>query len=542
MIAGIWSGHDASFATMRDDGQLITHCEIERHAREKEIAADSLEWLSRSEDLKQIDAYATCWSTAAVKKSYRYAEIASKRLHVIGHHEAHACEARFNSKFDSCSALIIDGGGYDDADGHTIATSIWSSPDGNSLSPVLKIPENELNIGGVWTRATRYVFRLESGWPQGHQAGSVMAMAAMGDPRKYKERFALAFTRDRAKAQLTPTGHIKGMSAKDPRSPKHPYFSDLEALAASSTQEMYDLAAGLQAATEDLVFKLFERSVQVSRNVCLAGGVALNSVMIGKLVEKYPQAAIYVSAVPYDAGLCIGAAKHMIHVADRVPWEKPRSWNVPYRGGQYTDGSQACTENLVSLAAELGLAVKQAGDDDVIKRLMNGEIVGVFAGRSESGRRALGHRSILADPRQASMKQIVNDRVKHRQAYRPFAPSVLRECVTEWFTVDCDSPYMSFVLRFKQDKVKMVPAVVHSDGTARLQTLTADDNGWYYQFVRSWRDVSGVPMILNTSFNDREPICETPRHALTCFKNTDIDAVYFVDQQVVVIKPENARE
>jgi carbamoyltransferase len=134
------------------------------------------------------------------------------------------------------------------------------------------------------------------------------------------------------------------------------------------------------------------------------------------------------------------------------------------------------------------------------------------------------------------MKNIVNERVKHRQNYRPFAPSVLREHVSDWFEIDVDSPYMSFVVRFKSEAAKKVPAVVHHDGTARLQTLTKRDNAWFYDFVKLWHQSSGIPMLLNTSFNDREPICETPQHALHCFKNTDIDALYFIDQGLLLTK------
>ena len=163
----------------------------------------------------------------------------------------------------------------------------------------------------------------------------------------------------------------------------------------------------------------------------------------------------------------------------------------------------------------------------------------MFGGGSESGRRALGNRSILVDPRSQLMKDTINKRVKHRQSFRPFAPSILREEVTNWFTKDQSSPYMSFVLNFREDKKDLVPAVNHVNGTARLQTVTKNDNEWYYNFIKEWNDMTGVPILLNTSFNDREPICETPAHAIDCFLRTDIDYLYFYQLGVLVSKVSN---
>jgi carbamoyltransferase len=167
---------------------------------------------------------------------------------------------------------------------------------------------------------------------------------------------------------------------------------------------------------------------------------------------------------------------------------------------------------------------------------MDENIVSVYGGGSESGRRALGNRSILADPRNPNMKDIVNEKVKHRQWFRPFAPSIMREEVSNWFTRDVNSPYMGFVLQFKKEKQDLVPAVVHFDGSARLQTVTKNDNEWYYNFLSEWNEKSGVPIILNTSFNDREPIVERPQHAINCFLKTNIDHLYFFDYGILVSK------
>jgi len=180
---------------------------------------------------------------------------------------------------------------------------------------------------------------------------------------------------------------------------------------------------------------------------------------------------------------------------------------------------------------------RNINDDYVIDLLTKDDnVISVFGGGSESGRRALGNRSILADPRSPNMKDIINEKVKHRQWYRPFAPSILREDVKDWFTKDIDSPYMSFVLHYKEEVKDRVPAVVHLDGSGRLQTVTEKDNKWYYNFIKKFKKKTGVPMLLNTSFNDREPIVETPEHAINCFLKTDIDYLYFYEFGILINK------
>ena len=182
---------------------------------------------------------------------------------------------------------------------------------------------------------------------------------------------------------------------------------------------------------------------------------------------------------------------------------------------------------------------KKVTDEDVLDLLDQQKIVAVFGGGSESGRRALGNRSILADPRNADMKDIINEKVKHRQWFRPFAPSILKEETANWFEKDIDSPYMSYVIKFKEEVRDKVPAVVHFDGSARLQTVTKNDNLWYHTFISKWHEKSGVPILLNTSFNDREPICETPEHAINCFLGTEIDYLYFYEQGLLVKRKES---
>ena len=204
---------------------------------------------------------------------------------------------------------------------------------------------------------------------------------------------------------------------------------------------------------------------------------------------------------------------------------------TPYLGRKYTK-----EQILESLDSNKQVVYRDCSDSEIVDLLYDQKIISVFHGGSESGRRALGNRSILADPRSKDMKDKVNLKVKHRQWFRPFAPSILREHVQDWFEDDVESPYMSFVSRVKEDCCEKVPAIVHFDRTARLQTVTKKDNKWYYNLLVNWNEKSGVPILLNTSFNDKEPICETPTHALNCFLGTEIDFLYFADYGILASK------
>ena len=217
----------------------------------------------------------------------------------------------------------------------------------------------------------------------------------------------------------------------------------------------------------------------------------------------------------------------------RIKWEDNAS---PYLGKTYNNNEIKDALNKFSSEVEFS----NTTDEKVIDLLLKDDnVISVFGGGSESGRRALGNRSILADPRSPDMKDIINEKVKHRQWFRPFAPSIIREAVGDWFERDIDSPYMTAVIKFKESVRNKVPAVVHYDGSARLQTVTENDNKWYYNFIKRFGEKTGVPILLNTSFNDREPIVETPEHAINCFLGTDIDYLYFYNENILVQKRGN---
>ena len=535
-IAGIWSGHDCSFCIM-ENGRPVVHAEYERYIREKEPQGDSIGFLfDEYKDHDDIKHFVTCYpsnKTVKHEKSWiRAQELVEKnggKFYAFGHHQSHAANAFFSSNLDESLIITIDGGGYE-SETFATAFTVWRGK-GNKIEHVTSLPIDQVNFGAVWTRTTRYIFNLQSGWPRGHQAGTVMAMAAVGDSSKYEEDFYKMLTSDLRFAMHKPHDQPKGANVGT--DPKHPYLDKWAQIAKQSEQEAFDLAAGLQSATEKYLRQIIENILESEKgfkNICFSGGVVLNSVAMGKLFEWFPQIEnIYVTPTPHDGGLTIGAAQYLWHhVLDnpRIKWEDNFT---PYLGFTKHEATDA-------LEKYDNVSYKTVTDDEVIELLDKQNIVAVFGGGSESGRRALGNRSILADPRNPKMKEKINDKVKHRQWFRPFAPSILREEVSNWFTTDKDSPYMNFVFKFKDEVKDKVPAVVHLNGTARLQTVTKNDNTWYYNFIKKWYNKSNVPILLNTSFNDREPICETATHAINCFLKTDIDYLYFYDCQTLVSK------
>ena len=536
-IAGFWCGHDCSY-TVLENGMPLIHAEYERYNREKCPPGDALNFLSErspdhAEDIVHYASIHPIRKTKEYPESYQKAlETAEKnggKFHFFSHHRAHAANAFYSSNLSDAVVLTIDGGGVEDDRGGESACTVWYGSD-ISMKNIKTFRPYEINVGGVWSRITRYIFKLQNGWPLGGQEGTIMAMAALGDSEKYFADFWKMLTTDIIPAGMKPpTQPVGPTSDKDPT---HPYLEPWAAIARRSEQDKFDLAASLQKATEKVIYQLIDfalKSAPQTKNICLSGGVVLNSVAMGKIKSWFGDRVenIYIPPVPYDGGLAIGAAQIVWHEVlgnPRITWQHNFT---PYLGEVWT------REHFDEVVADNKLSLEECSLERVTELLSDGNIVSIFHGKSESGRRALGNRSILADPRNPNMKDIINEKVKHRQWFRPFAPSILEDKVTDWFTEYQESPYMQFVLNFKEDKKSLVPAVVHFDGTARLQTVRKEDSQWYYSFLQKWEEVSGVPIILNTSFNDREPICEDVRHAVNCFLGTEIDYLYFPEYGLI---------
>ncbi|MGB7681031.1 MAG: carbamoyltransferase C-terminal domain-containing protein, partial [Candidatus Acidiferrales bacterium] len=297
-------------------------------------------------------------------------------------------------------------------------------------------------------------------------------------------------------------------------------------------QRHHDLAASMQAALEEAVLahvnELAKRTKEIS--LCLAGGVAFNCVVNGKMLDGTPFERIYVQPAAGDAGLSVGAAFAVEHTI----LNRPRNFVMEHAGWGpgFKRGEVARTVEQ-RITDHDAVQVEDLPEDALVRaaahEIADGRIIGWFQGRAEWGPRALGNRSILADPRRAEMKDILNQRIKHRETFRPFAPSILEEATGEYFERTHTSPFMTFAYRVRAEKRSVIPAPTHVDGTARLQTVSRRTNPLYWKLIRAFGDLTGVPVVVNTSFNDNEPIVCRPEEALDCFLRTRMDVLVMGD-------------
>ena len=550
-------GHDKAIALLTDDD--LVHWELERFNRMKATRENHIEFFIEMADQgdlpESIDYFASVYQYfnnigenglfGRLKSHYPTAD----NIVYISHHLAHVAHAHFSSAFDETLVISMDGTGHRNLFEIEFFTIVHGK--GNNLKELYRSPPKSRSSHldpSPWNPKPRLdkeeyildedigvvslgrMYQLMTKWMgfSKFQEGSVMAMAAFGTP-KYADKVRRLFKPssndiyDSGDTELTK--FVRQIT-------KH---RGKERLNIEKDPFLFDVAASLQQVFEESLKNLVEKAISYNKNcknLCFTGGAALNCLAMKKIVEWFPEYNIYIPPVPYDAGLSIGAAQYFKHVILDQP--KNNKTLSPYLGNEYQkDDVLGAAEEWVK---NKKLKYSSVDEAQVTDLLSEGNTVAVYGGRSESGRRALGNRSILADPRNPDMKAKINNSIKHRQWFRPFAPSILREEVKNWFKEDRDSPYMGLILEFKEDKGQEVPAVNHLDNTARLQTVTKESNEWYYNFLKKWYNKSGVPILLNTSFNDREPICETPEHALRCFAKTDLDYLYFRDCGILVEK------
>ncbi len=459
----------------------------------------------------------------------------SVRLLFSEHHLSHAASAFFPSPFEEAAVLTMDGVG----EWTTTSLAIGSA---NSLS-VHKEIHFPHSLGLLYSAFTYYTgFKVNSG------EYKVMGLAPYGEP-KYaqliKDHLIDIKEDGTFRLDMSYFDYCSGLTMTNDR------FAALFGGAVRHsegvlTQREMDLAASVQAVTEEVVIKL-ARGIRKStgqKNLCLAGGVALNCVANGKLLHENIFDRIWIQPASGDAGGAIGAALgayHLMLKRQRVV-NPGDSMKGSYLGPEY---SQTDIERRLRQAGAVFTAVS---DDEMINQtaqaLVDGKAVGWHQGRMEFGPRALGGRSIIADPRSPSMQKLLNLKVKYRESFRPFAPSVLREDVAQWFEMDADSPYMLLVADVAKGKRKLmteaeqalfgieklnmprseIPAVTHVDYSARVQTVHSQTNPRYYKLIERFKELTGCPVLVNTSFNVRgEPIVATPEDAFHCFMGTELD-------------------
>ena len=554
-IVGLYNWHDGGYAVL-NDGVLEEHIEFERYTRLKESPGDSLKYLEdgylkkKHLTLDDIDCFVSPCPVNNLVQSQNetyetFTKIKKEEISFYSHHLCHASHSFYSSNFKESLIVTIDSAGMED-DGRAVSTCAYYGND-KKIEKIFDIESNHFSIGNLWGRCTRFIFKMSTGFPRGHQAGSIMAMAALGDSSRFYEDFFKMATSDFQHVKHTPAGYVRGKYVKPEDDVTHNYLEKYRKLGEdpfNGQQNLFDMAAALQKVTEVTMTQFISETLDMIKlkkgidvsNVCLAGGVSLNSVFTGKIVKNLKGRVknVFIPAVPYDAGLSIGACQfHWLHVLEKERNYDKSFFVTPYLGEEYTetDIRDAIKSNIKDIFIKENVDIDECAD-----LLVNNKIISLFQGRSESGRRALGNRSIIANPIDENMKSMINKKVKHRQWYRPFAPTVLEEHGKEWFCNYFESPYMGFVFKIKEDKLGKAPAIEHFDGSARIQSVSKHQNENYYNLIKSFHSKTGIPIVLNTSFNDREPIVETPSHAISCFLGTDIDYLYFLEYQILISK------
>ena len=446
------------------------------------------------------------------------------QFHNIEHHRAHLASAFFVSPFENAALLSIDGFG-------DFISTMWAVGSGNSIE-VLGQVEYPHSAGIVYTATTQFL-----GFPHYGDEGKVMGLAPYGRPRFIEEFRRIIRTEEKGQFRLNLDyfrHHAEGVEMTwDKGSPTiGRIFSDefvrtfgpARTSGTELTDRERDIAASLQLRLEEVAFHLLNHVHDRTglTNLGLAGGVAYNSVMNGKILLHTPFRRIFIQPAAGDSGTALGVC---YQIYNGILQERRRQ----VMEGAYT-GPEFSTAEIKRTLDASELKYEEYSDRELTQKaakdIADGLVVGWFQGRMEFGPRALGNRSILVDPRRAEMKDILNDRIKKRESFRPFAPSILEDRVGDYFEQTHPAPTMLMVYQIREDRRHEIPAVTHVDGSGRLQTVSRHVNERYYQLISDFNALTGVPAILNTSFNENEPIVCTPQEAIDCFLKTRMDVLY----------------
>lgn len=568
IILGINAFHGDSSACLIRDGELVAAAEEERFRRVKHWAgfpSQAIGYCLKSADLdvNRVDYVAVNRRTRAnlgrkliyvltrrpsLKMVWERLQAAREivgipqllqehfaadagvqgRTCYVEHHRAHLASSFLVSPFARAALLSVDGFG-------DFVSTMAGRGEGNRIQPQRQIYYPH-SLGLFYTAITQYL-----GFKKYGDEYKVMGLAALGQPR-YLElmRDVVRETPGGFKLNLDYFVHHRQSPAltwigtepflAEVYSPRlEAALGPARAYADELGEKHADIAASLQARYEEVFFRLLNRLYEETRlsNLCLAGGCALNSVANGKIFDRTPFREVYIQPAAYDAGGALGAAFYVQHCL----LDQPRRFVMrhSYWGPEFSSAEIAAV--VEEYRGQLsGISIYCCEDPEALvretaARIAAGKIIGWFQGRMEWGPRALGNRSILVDPRRPEMKDILNARIKRREPFRPFAPSILLEATAAYFEKDYPDPFMVKVYPIRPEMRPAVPAVTHVDGTGRLQTVSREENPLYYQLIKAFADLTGVPLVLNTSFNENEPIVCTPREALDCFLRTRMDVL-----------------
>ncbi len=562
-IIGINAYHGDASAAIVVDGQLVAAVEEERFNRIKHWAgfpAESIRWClekahlkprdidhvaisfnPRANMLKRVGFVARHWPSPSaimdrLKRQGKTLGLEDQfarslgidrsdlraQFHRIEHHQTHVAAGFLISPFDEAAVLSVDGMG-------DFTSALTAQAQGTNWKELDRVyfPHS---LGFLYSAITMYL-----GFPHYGDEYKVMGLAPYGEPEFIDVFRKIIFPKgDTFELNLDYfTHHKRGIRmAWNEGSPKVESFhsplleKELGPMRDSkdeSTSRHDNIAKSLQVVTEEIVLHLLECLQRTTglKNVCLTGGVAMNSVANGKVTSNTEFDRVYVPAGAADNGTSFGAAFYV--------WNTLLGRSRGFVQDHAYWGCEATDEEIVAASEEIGVPSQFLSQQELIDNttdlLLDGKVVGWFQGPMEFGARALGNRSLLADPRRTDMRDIINLRIKFREKFRPFAPSILEEYVSDWFEIDEPTPYMEKVFPIRAEKQTVIPAVTHVDGSGRLQTVSQKTNPLYHALIKNFYDKTGVPIVLNTSLNENEPIVRTPIEAIRCFLRTDMDAI-----------------
>ena len=569
IILGLNAYHGDASACLMRDGKLVAAAEEERFRRIKHWAgfpSQAVKWCLEEagvslESVDHVainqDSHANLWRKVAFtalnrpslslvldrlknkKQRAGVDEVLTRELkqpfrgtvHFIEHHLAHLGSAFLVSPFKEAVAVSVDGFG-------DFASAAWGKGSGNTLELDDKVyfPHS---LGIFYQAMTQYI-----GFPHYGDEYKVMGLAPYGQPTLLPEIRKIVRLQDNGAFELEldffrhhrekidyewengepSVGAIFSPALVELLGPARAPDEPL-------TQRHKDVARSVQAMYEEAFFHLLNRLHEKYRveAVTLAGGCAMNSVANGKVHQQTPFRKTYIQAAAGDAGGAIGAAAVL---QNKLEPNTPRTvmdhayWGPHFGHTEITALVEARRADISAAGCEVR-HIEEESDlvAETAAAVTRGAVVGWFQGRMEWGPRALGNRSIVCDPRRADIKDILNLKIKRRESFRPFAPSVLREATAEWFESDEDVPFMMQVFQVREEKRSSIPAVTHVDGSGRLQTVSRETNPRYHALISKFRDLTGVPMVLNTSFNENEPVVCRPEEALDCFLRTKMDVL-----------------
>ncbi|HHM21766.1 MAG TPA: carbamoyltransferase [Bacteroidetes bacterium] len=467
--------------------------------------------------IKQDVAHALGYNGTPLKAEVRYIE----------HHRAHMASAFYVSPFEQAAILSIDGMG-------DFTSTMRGTGRGNKISVIDSVTFPH-SIGYFYTSFTQFL-----GFPHYGDEYKVMGLSPYGTPDETLMKKIRDFIRIKKNGLFdlnlkylnrARQGDWAGIDDQGRPVIKRKYsdyfvrqFGPPRQKGEPLTQFHKDLAASVQRVCEEVIFHLAEDLYKKTglKNLCITGGVAQNSVANGKVIEHTSFEHLFVPPAGHDGGTSVGSVLFYHHNELGLP-------RAPFEYQAYT-GSRFSNEQIGAFLQSRnlnGYEVKMYPEDELFEvvadALLAGNVVGWFQGRAEFGPRALGNRSIIVDPSRADAKDLLNSKIKRRESFRPFAPSILKEATAEYFEQVDDVPYMEKVFRIRKEKRQLIPAVTHVDGTGRLQTVDKQAAPRYHRLISTFYKKSGIPVLLNTSFNENEPIVNTPEHALECFLRTKMD-------------------